>query len=158
MNRARLVFAATLVAVGFTAGTALAQVPDPGFKPILAGKKFIPPLRGEAKIDFVSAPTRREGTTIVTRLQVKNTSAAPIARLKVVESWYDKKGEIIPGGEAVVDKLLQPDETASLEIRTPVNLNMAQSKMQFSHNNGTVNPRRVPKLDAPADSKAPAKK
>lgn len=158
MIRARLVFAATLVGVGLAGGSALAQVTAPPLEPILAGKKFIPPVRGEAKIDFMSSPTRREGTTLVTKLQVKNTSAAPIARLKVAETWYDKQGNVIPGGEATVEKLLQPEEIASLEIRTPVNPNMAQSKMQFTHNNGTVEPHRVPKFDGGADPKAaPAK-
>ena len=35
---------------------------------------------------------------------------------------------MIPGGEAVDQRLLQPDEVQTLEIRTPVNSKMAQSR------------------------------
>ena len=47
-------------------------------KSVLAGKKFTPPIRGEATIDIIKSPTRRDGTTLVTKIQVKNTSAGPI--------------------------------------------------------------------------------
>ena len=88
MNRAHLV-AATLVSVVSVSGAAsLARAQTqttppkaPEFKQVLAGKKLIPPVRGDAQIDFVRTSTKREGTTLVTKIQVKNTSNAPIARL-----------------------------------------------------------------------------
>ena len=65
---------------------------------------------------------------------------------------------MIPGGEATVNGLLQPGEVQSLEIRTPVNLKMAQSKLQFVHANGGIpKPRRVAKFEGD-DSKEPAAK
>jgi hypothetical protein len=60
----------------------------------------------------------------------------------VAETWFDKDGNMIPGGEAVVNGLLQPNEVTMLEVRTPVNLKMLQSRLQFSHANGTVNAKR----------------
>ena len=128
-------------------------------KQVLAGKKFTPPIRGEATIDIIKAPTKREGTTLVTKIQVKNTSAGPIPRLKVAETWFDKDGNMIPGGEAAVNGLLQPNEVSSLEIRTPVNLKMLQSQLQFSHANGTVKPHSVKSFDgaAPPDKQPAAK-
>ncbi len=63
---------------------------------------------------------------------------------------------MIPGGEAVINGLLQKNEVQTLEIRTPVNLKMAQSQLQFSHANGTVKPKAVKSLEAPA--KEPATK
>jgi hypothetical protein len=160
MIRARYAVAATVVGVSFVGATVFAQQPQPTAPPmtsVLAGKKFSPPIKGEANIDIVKTPTRREGTTLVTKITVKNTSAGPIPRLKVAETWFDKDGNMIPGGEAVINGLLQPNEVQALEIRTPVNLKMAQSQLQFSHANGTVKPHAVKSLEAPA-AKEPATK
>jgi len=155
---------ASLVTASASAQTGQAPPPSaPPMTPILAGKKITPPIRGQAEIELVKAPTKREGTTLITKMQVKNTSNAPIARLKVVETWYDKSGATIPGGEAVINGLLQPNEIQTLEIRTPVNLNMSTSQLALSHANGTIKAKAVKSFDAPADSKdgkpaaAPAK-
>ena len=81
MNRVRHVFAATAVGVSCVGAlTLLAQTPSPG------GQGFIPPIRGQADVDFIRAPTRREGSTLVTKIQVKNMSAAPIAQLTIDET------------------------------------------------------------------------
>ncbi len=160
MNRARFVVAATLAGASLVGVSLLAQTAQaPEMKSVLQGKKFTPPIKGAADIDYVKSPTRREGTTLVTKILVKNTSNAPIPRLKVSETWYDKDGNMIPGGDAVINGLLQPGEIATLEIRTPVNPKMAQSMMQFSHANGTVpKPHPVKTLDAPGAAKEPATK
>ncbi|HEV3140510.1 MAG TPA: hypothetical protein VGY57_08350 [Vicinamibacterales bacterium] len=160
----RALVGATL-AVAFVGVTVLAQTPPPSsapLTPILGGKKFAPPVKGDASIDFLASPTKREGAganaVLVTKFQVKNTSNAPIARLKIVETWYDKDGSVIPGGEASINGLLQPGEVQPLEIRTPVNMKMAQSKLQFVHANGGIpKPHRVTKFDG-EDSKEPAAK
>jgi len=159
----RALVGATL-AVAVVAVTVIAQTPASApLTPILGGKKFTPPIKGDASIDFISAPTKREGAgaaaVLVTKFQVKNTSSAPIARLRIVETWYDKDGGVIPGGEASVNGLLQPGEIQSLEIRTPVNLKMAQSKLQFVHANGGIpKPHRVTKFDGAEETKDPATK
>jgi len=169
MNRARFVLAATLAGSSLVGVSVLAQTPQaPEMKSVLAGKKFTPPVKGDAQIDYVKSPTKREGTTLVTRIMVKNTSAAPIGRLRIAETWYDDAGNLIPGGDAVVNGLLQPGEVASLEIRTPANPKMKTSMMQFTHANGGIpKPHAVKALDAPAKepaaktasaTKAPAKK
>jgi hypothetical protein len=164
MNRARFFSAATLAGAGLLGVSLFAQNPPaqaPEMKSVLAGKKFTPPIKGEANIDFVKSPSRRDGTTIVTKIVVKNTSNAPIPRLRVAESWYDKDGNMIPGGDAVVNGLLQPGEVATLEIRTPANTKMDRSMLQFTHANGSVKTHPVAKLDAPAPTttaKEPAAK
>jgi len=160
MNRARFVVAATLAGASLVGVSLLAQTAQaPEMKSVLQGKKFTPPIKGAADIDYVKSPTRREGTTLVTKIVVKNTSTAPIPRLKVSETWYDKDGNMIPGGDAVINGLLQPGEVQTMEIRTPVNAKMAQSMMQFSHANGTVpKPHSVKTLDAPGAAKEPATK
>jgi len=171
MNRARHAFAATLVgAIGMV--TLFAQDPPkpaqdppkaPEFKSVLAGKKFNPPIRGAADVDFIRSPTKREGSMLVTKIQVKNASSAPIPRLQIDEIWYDKNNNIIPGGKGVVNGLLQPGEIQTLEIRTQVNPTMTRSMLQFSHANGTVpKPHEVKSFNAsakdPAAKKTPAKK
>ena len=165
MNRARSVVAATLAGASLFGVCLLAQSQSqstpkaPEMKSVLAGKKFTPPLKGAADIDYFKAQTRREGTTLVTKITVKNTSNAPIPRLKVAETWYDKDGNMIPGGDAVINGLLQPGEVGTLEIRTPVNAKMAQSMIQFSHANGTVpKPHAVKTLEALSGEKEPATK
>jgi hypothetical protein len=162
MNRARVVVAATLAGASLVGVSAFAQTAQaPEMKSVLAGKKFTPPIKGAADVDYVKSPTRREGTTLVTKIMVKNTSNAPIPRLRVVETWYDKDGNMIPGGDAVINGLLAPGEVGTLEIRTPVNTKMAQSMLQFSHANGTVpKPHAVKALDAApaAAAKEPATK
>jgi len=159
MTRARL--AVVFAVASFLAAPLVAQNGQPAAPPmksVLAGKKFTPPIRGEATIDLVRTPTKRDGQTLVTKIQAKNTSNAPIARLKVVETWFDKDGNMIPGGETALSGLLQPNEVGSLEIRTPVNLKMQQSQLQFSHANGTVKPRQLKSLDPAAAGKEPAAK
>src|SRR5580700_28799 len=139
MNHARHALAAALVgAIGVA--TLLAQDPPkaPEFKSVLAGKKFNPPIRGAADVDFIRSPTKREGSTLITKIQVRNASSAPIPRLTIDEIWYDKNNNIIPGGKGVVNGLLQPGEVQTLEIRTQVNPTMTRSMLQFSHANGTV--------------------
>ena len=163
MIRARYAIAATVVGVSVAGASVFAQQPTttaPPMTSVLAGKKFSPPIKGEANIDIVKTPTRREGTVLVTKIVVKNTSTAPIPRLKVAETWFDKDGNMIPGGEAVINGLLQPNQVQTLEIRTPVNLKMAQSQLQFSHANGTVKPKSVKSLEAPKEpaTKAAASK
>ena len=170
MKRARFAFAATIAGVIAASGFALvaqsqpAPAPTPApkapeFKTVLAGKKFTPPVRGQATIDIVRGPAQRVGTTIITKIQVKNTSVAPIARLQVAETWYDKSNNVIPGGKGEIPGLLQPGEVGSLEIRTPTNPNMNASKLMFTHANGTVDVKAVKSFDAPKTAaKEPAAK
>lgn len=161
MNRPRHRFAAilagalcvsglALIAQGTTTTTTTTTAPKaPEFKPVLAGKKFIPPVRGAAEVEYIRTPTKREGQMLVTRIQVKNISNAPIARLTIDETWYDKSSNTLPGGKGVVNGLLQPGEVQTIEIKTPTNPAMASSMYQFSHANGTVpKPRAVKSFDA----------
>ena len=151
MNRVRHVFATAVVGVSCVGALTLAQTPPP------AGQGFIPPIRGQADVDFIKAPTRREGTTLVTKIQVKNMSAAPIPRLTIDETWYDKANNVIGGGKGVINGLLQPGEVQTIEIRTPVDPKMSASKWMFSHANGAVKQHEVRSFDAPAQAAAKAR-
>ena len=157
MNRA--LFAATVVSAALVGVTTFAQDAKPQappMQPILAGKKIVPPVRGEAQIDYVKEQTKREGTTLITKIHVKNVSPAPIARLKVTETWYDKSGHELPGGEGVINGLLQPNEVQVIEVRTPTNPAFNSQMLVFAHANGGVKPHAVKSLSG--DEKEPAAK
>jgi len=159
--KVRFAIAATFACASVAgAGVAAAQVTQaPPMQPILAGKKFTPPVKGAADLDFMQSATQRVGQTLVTKIQVKNTSTAPIARLKITETWYDKGGGTIPGGEGVINGLLQPGEVQTIEIRTPANTSMQSSMLAFSHANGNVpKPHKVKSFDAGAAADTPAAK
>lgn len=158
MTRARVVFAATLVTAGFIGVTALAQTTQaPPMTSVLGGKKFTPPAQGAVEIDFTKPVTKKEGDMVVTRIQVRNPGAKPIARLTITETWYDKGGSTVGGGKGVINGLLQPGEIQTIVIETPYTTKMSANNWNFSHANGTVpKPHRVDKMTSP-DSKEPAK-
>ena len=165
MIRARLVFAATLVGASLAAGSATAQAPAaPDFKPILAGKEFKPPVRGAADVEFTKPVTKREGDTVVDKIEVKNVSSQPIARLTVEAIYYDKAGTVIANGRGFISGLLPAGKVETVTVETPFNPKMNSSNYKFTHANGTVTPKRVDKIDNPdapakkATAKAPAKK
>ena len=158
MNRARFTFAATLVGASCLAAAAFAQNPaPPPMNPILAGKKFTPPFKGQAEIEFTKPVTKRDKEMVVTTIQVRNTQNAPLLRLTIDETWYDKAGGLVTGGKGVIARL-EPGEVGTVKIETPFNAKMSANNYNFAHANGTVKPRRVEKLVAATDAKEPAAK
>jgi hypothetical protein len=158
MKRVVVALGATLVTALVATGSLLAQNPPaPQLQPILEGRKVTPPLRGEAQVEFTSTKPARVGENIVTKFTVKNDSKAPIARLEIDETWYDKSGGVLTGGRGVLNGLLQPEEVQVITIETPWKAGMTSNNYNFKHVNGTVKPKRVPKLDAPKPA-ATAKK
>jgi hypothetical protein len=155
MIRARVAFGATLVATLLAAGTALAQT-APEMKQILAGKKFTPPIKGEALIDFMAPVTKRDGANVVTKITVRNASLAPVPRLTIAETWYDKGGSIVVGSKGTVPGLMQPGEIQTVTITTPWSAKMLSNNYNFSHANGTVKPNKVAKIEDPNAPAAPA--
>ena len=144
----RLAFAASLVGVSLMAATAFAQVQAPQMTPILAGKKFTPPINGQAEVQFTKPVTKKDKDTVVTTIEVKNISNAPIARLQIDESWYDEKGNLIPGGKGVINGLLQPNEVQTVKIESAYNTKMHSNNYNFSHAHGSVKPHLVKSFDA----------
>src|SRR5439155_1279105 len=98
--RAHSAFDATLVGVSFVSALVIAQTPAaPPMTSVLAGKKLTPPIRGQAEVDYTKPVTKREKDMVITRIQVKNTSNAPIPRLTITETWYDAGGTTVGGGK-----------------------------------------------------------
>src|SRR5262245_43680933 len=149
--KVRFAVAAALVSASLVAAEVSAQTPKaPEMQPILAGKKLTPPIRGQADVDYLKPITTRKGAEVVTKIQVKNMSNAPIARLRVIETWFDKSGGTIPGGEGVINGLLNPGEVGTIEIHTPFSDKLSSNSWNFLHANGTVKPHSVKSFDAPA--------
>lgn len=159
MNRVHFAVAATLISTTMFAGAVVAAQ-STQLTPVLAGKKIVPPLRGEATIDITQPVTKPiPGKSLVqTTIKVKNTNADPIARLMVAETWYDGSGAIVAGGRGVINGLLNPGEVQTITIDTPYSAKMKSNNWNFTHANGTVKPNKVKSLDAPADAAAAPKK
>lgn len=156
MNRARVVVAASIAGAALLGVPALAQQAPP-MQSILAGKKFTPPIKGVAEVQFTQPVTKREKDMVVTTLKVKNVSNAPIPRLTVTETWYDAKNNVVTGGKGVVNGLLQPNEIATIKIETPFNPAMKSNNWNFTHANGDVKPKKVANLEGD-EGKEPAAK
>src|SRR5262245_64035453 len=129
MNRARCTFAATLVGVSFVSALLIAQTPTaPPMTSVLAGKKLTPPIRGQAEVDFTAPVTKRDKEMVITKIQVRNMSAAPIPRLTITETWYDAGGATVGGGKGAMNGLLQQGEIQRSVIETPIDAEMKQNK------------------------------
>jgi hypothetical protein len=160
MNRVRIAAAATLVSTTMYAGAALAAqatttappsttTSSGALQPVLAGKKITPPVRGEANIEFTQPATKalQGQNKVLTTIKVRNASLAPVARLQITETWYDKGGAIVAGGKGIINGLLQPGEIQTITIETPYNPKMSSNAWNFSHANGTVKTSKVKTLD-----------
>lgn len=160
MTRARVGFAAALVATALSADAVLAgqAVQAPQLTPVLAGKKFTPPLKGQAAVEFTAPKTTRntKENSVVTTITVRNISPQPIARLTINEIWYEKGGAVLTAGRGVINGVIQPQEIQTITINTPWKAGMSSNNYQFSHANGTVKPSRVLKLEAPKEGAAAA--
>jgi hypothetical protein len=146
MNRARIAAVATLVGVSLAGPSLLAQK-APEMKPILAGRKVEPPIKGQAEIEFQQPATKRNGDVVTTTIRVKNVSAGPIARLSISETWFDKGQTQVASSQGALDKPLDPGAVDTVTIQTPWNAKMNGNSWQFSHANGTIKPKRVAKVE-----------
>jgi hypothetical protein len=150
MTRARLTAAVTLLSATLAATAAFAQTAPP-MTSVLAGKKFTPPIKGAAEVEFTKPETKRDKDMIITKIKVRNASNAPIARLTIAETWYDKGGTAVGGSKGIINGLLQPGEVQTITIETPFKTGMTSNNYNFSHANGTVpKPKRVDKFPDPA--------
>ena len=139
---------ALAAAIGFlVAPAALAQTPAPAAQ--AAPRKLISPMRGEVTIEFTNPSTARKGGNVVTTMVIKNTSSGPIAGFRLEESWADKSGNLAGGDTYRHPKPFMPGEVITVTLTTPANTRMASNSFNFVHANGTVKPRRVPKIETP---------
>ncbi len=114
-------------------------------------KKSAPPLRGVAELGFIQS-AKLEGNTIVTTFQVKNMSATnAIVGLQITEFWYDKTGQPLQGtgDRQRLRAPLQPQEVATIVLKSPKVAGMTQPQYKFEQNNGSVKPVKLKAMNKP---------
>jgi hypothetical protein len=111
-----------------------------------APAKWVPPVKGEATIDFWAGKQQIIKGEIVTPMKVKNTSKGSIALLSVEEIWYNTKREIATNGTFRNKALLNPGDVLEFKIVSPNKPNLYTNMYLFKHANGTIKPNKVPKL------------
>jgi hypothetical protein len=160
MTRAHVTVAATFLGASLAVSAFAQQPAPPPMTSVLAGKKFTPPFKGQADVDFTKPKTTqsKDHKMVITTIEVKNNANAPLLRLTVDETWYDKAGGLVTGGKGVVNRL-EPGEVATVKIETPYDAKMSANNYNFSHANGTVKPHRVDKFATAGEpAKEPAAK
>jgi hypothetical protein len=142
---------ALAAAIGFfVAPAAIAQTPTPAAPAAQAApRKLISPIRGEATVEFTAPNTARKGGNVVTTMVIKNTASGPIAGFRLEESWADKSGNLAGGDVYRHPKPFMPGEVITVTLTTPANARMTSNSFNFVHANGTVKPKRVPKIEVP---------
>jgi hypothetical protein len=143
MIRVNRALVALLLAV-FVAVPAFAQTS--GQEP---AKKFtfLNPVRGVADIEMLRPVIIPKGNEVITTLKIKNVSKEPIAGFKVDEIWWSRDRSLVPGGSQYRHKKpFMPGEILTIELRTVKDAKMYTNQFQFSHANGSVKPKTVPKF------------
>jgi len=123
--------------------------PAPAQAAPAAPRKLISPVRGDAPVEYTKPATKVAGNEVITVIMVKNISTAPIAGFKLEESWIDKAGTLSGGDTYRHPKPFMPGEIITVTLRTPKNPRMSSNSYNFSHANGAVKPKLVPKLAPP---------
>jgi hypothetical protein len=147
MMKMHLTLACAILLTAGAAAAGQATPAAPAQAAPAAPAKFVPPIRGQAELGFLKPVTKRVGNEIVTVIKVKNLSATgSIAGLKVDEYWYDKAGDPVSGDTFRYRKPLMPGEVIDVTLRTPVNPKMDRNQYNFSHANGTIKTKQMPKF------------
>jgi hypothetical protein len=144
MNRQRTLAAVAAASLLLTPLPLLAQTPAPSAP--AAPRKLISPVRGDATVEITKPDTKVKGDEVVTTILVKNTSAAPIAGLRIEENWYDRQRNPIGGDIYRHPRPLMVGEVITVTLKTPRRPGMGDNQYNFVHANGAVKPKVVPKL------------
>ena len=143
LNRALLALSLALV---MFAGAAAVFAQAPATQSAAPKAVWINPVKGSADIQYLKPASKREKDMVVTTIQVKNVSTGPIARLTIEEFWYDAQGNPVSGDKQFLKKPLMQGETATIVLNTPTNPKMNRNSYKFSHQNGDIKPKLVPKF------------
>jgi hypothetical protein len=112
-----------------------------------APTKFVAPARGTVELGYLKPVTKRDKTMVVTTIKVKNLATGSIVGLKIAEFWWDKGGNPVTGSEDRLKKPLLPGEVATLTLQTPYNAKMNSNNYTFTHANGQIKTKLLPKLE-----------
>jgi hypothetical protein len=145
MNRRIALIAAAYLVAALMPSLSHAQAAPAQAAPA-APAKWVPPIKGEASVEFVQGTPSRVKGEVQTKMKVRNTSKGSIALLSVEEIWYNSKREIASNGIFRVKSLIPPGEIVEFTISSPEKPDLQQNMLMFKHANGTVKPTKVKKL------------
>jgi hypothetical protein len=148
MNRRFALIAAVCLFAVLVPSISRAQAKPAGQAPAAPAEpaKWVPPIKGEATVEFIEYPPTRVKDEIQTKIKLRNTSKGSIALLSVEEFWY-LKNEIGSNGIYRHKKLLNPGEIIEFVISAPSKPGLdGRNMLMFKHANGTVKPTKVKKL------------
>ena len=145
MNRRIALIAAAYLVAALIPSLSQAQAAPAQAAPA-APAKWVPPIKGEASVEFVQGTPSRIKGEVLTKMKVRNTSKGSIALLSVEEIWYNSKREIASSGIFRVKTLIPPGEIVEFTISSPEKPDLQQNMLMFKHANGTVKPTKVKKL------------
>lgn len=125
---------ATALACVLSMSAVSAQTPEPPAK-----AKYVRPVKGQATIEVIQAPSKRVRNEMVTVLKIRNTSSGAINLLKADEYWYDKDMKIVTGAQYAHKKApINPGEIIEVTLRSPVKGVPNRNQVLFRHANGEV--------------------
>jgi hypothetical protein len=136
--------------------TAAATLPDPPPLPAADGSaegdsplasRLVPTFKGEAQLGYLSPVARIQGSTRVTRISVKNLMNSAIAGLTVDEIGVDSSNAQVSRAPTFRHPRLGPGEVIEVVLEVPIRPNMATTRYEFAHANGTVKPVLLKSLD-----------
>ena len=150
MNRVSRAILALTVVVGvlLTASIGSAQATGQTAAQTPPGGKvaWVNPIRGTVEIAYLSPDVKRVKGEVVTVIKVKNMSNGPVARLKVEEFWWDKGNNPVSSNQDWSRKPVMPGEIVTFTMTTPADPRMFRNNYKFSHANGDIKPKLVPKF------------
>lgn len=118
-----------------------------------APRKLVAPVRGVANVELTAPDTRVVGDKVVTTMRIKNVSSGPIAGLRIEENWFDRSRQAVPGDVYRHARPLPVGEVIVVTLTTPRKAGMGDNRYTFSHANGEIKTKVVPKLDVPKPAK-----
>ena len=132
-----------IVGVLLLASAAAAQQPAP------PPTKFVTPFKGDGVVEMLPSKASNEGNLVVTRFKVKNISPGPLVGFKVVEFWYNAKGDTVSGSQAFLMKQpFMPGEIVEITLKSPKAADMTRKLTMFEHRNGKIKPKQVQKFSS----------
>jgi uncharacterized protein YcfL len=151
MNRVSRAILALMVLAGFLGVTSLALAQTAATGQAAQAEEsgpvqWVNPVRGTVQIQYTNPVTKRVKDNVVTTITVKNVSNGPIARLKVEEYWYDKKGDVVMSNQDFSRKPVLSGEIVTFTLTTPFRAGMNANTYKFTHAYGNVDPKKVPKF------------
>jgi hypothetical protein len=140
MHRAAFVPAAAILVCALSTGAfaQAARSAAPTAQAPAAKAKWVAPVKGIATIEVIKGDSKKVGSDIVTKLQIKNTSSGSIALLRVDEDWYNRAQKAVSADTQRYTKPFNPGEIIEITMRSPAKPDLYISAVTFTHANGKV--------------------